>query len=309
MVRQSLINQKYTFVPLFRFKATIFSLGIAIASFVPSVIAQAEIRQNINTTHKLETLIMSNLVKGKIKTNLDKAKSQGNIRSEHIREIVTDAVAQTVAELKEGSGEIGLIVKDAISTVIADLQGSGKENSEKITASVEGAIVGSTRQRQQEIAERRVRLLAIQTQLDQQQEELDRQSSAIMMDIKAVELPDSNSEDINLAINIYQEQHELGIFQEQYIKLQSQLANLDQKLADRYGDRYQEIKQQWEKAKTWYDQKKVEAEASGVISLQQKQVEIENNMGEFGSVVARKEEQIKDGLKEIWKSKNSVAKH
>jgi hypothetical protein len=308
MVRQSLINQKYTFVPLFRFKATIFSLGIAIASFVPSVIAQAEIRQNINTTHKLETLIMSNLVKGKIKTNLDKAKSQGNIRSEHIREIVTDAVAQTVAELKEGSGEIGLIVKDAISTVIADLQGSGKENSEKITASVEGAIVGSTRQRQQEIAERRVRLLAIQTQLDQQQEELDRQSSAIMMDIKAVELPDSNSEDINLAINIYQEQHELGIFQEQYIKLKSQLANLDQKLADRYGDRYQEIKQQWEKAKTWYDQKKVEAEASGVISLQQKQVEIENNMGEFGSVVARKEEQIKDGLKEIWKSKNSVAK-
>jgi hypothetical protein len=272
MVRQSLINQKYTFVPLFRFKATIFSLGIAIASFVPSVIAQAEIRQNINTTHKLETLIMSNLVKGKIKTNLDKAKSQGNIRSEHIREIVTDAVAQTVAELKEGSGEIGLIVKDAISTVIADLQGSGKENSEKITASVEGAIVGSTRQRQQEIAERRVRLLAIQTQLDQQQEELDRQSSAIMMDIKAVELPDTNSEDINLAINTYQEQHELGILQEQYIKLKSQLALLDKKLADRYGDQYQEIKQQWEKAKTWYNQKKVEADASGVIPLDRKSV-------------------------------------
>ncbi len=280
----------------------------SIASFVPSIISQTEIRQNINTTYKLETLIMSNLVKDKIKINLVKAKSQGKIRSEHIREIVTDAVAQTIAELKEGSGEIGLIVKDAISTVIADLQGSSKENSEKITASVEGAIVGSTRQRQQTISERRVKLLAIQTQLEQQQEELDRESSAIMMDIKAVELPDINFADINLAVNTYQEHHELGILQEQYIKIKSQMAILDEKLADRYGDQYQEVKQQWEKSKTWYDHKKVEAEASGVIPLQQKHAEIEENLGRLGSVVARKEEQIKQGLKEIWKSKNSVTK-
>ncbi|NMF60213.1 histidine kinase [Pseudanabaena yagii] len=255
---------------------------------------------------------MSNLVKDKIKINLDRAKSQGKIRAEHIREIVKDAVVQTVAELKEGSGEIGLIVKDAISTVIADLKGdlkgSDKENSEKITASIEGAIAGSTHQRQQAIAERRERLLAIQTQLDEQQEELDRESSAIMMDIKAVELTDPNSEEIHLAVNTYQEHHELGVLQEQYIKLKAQLAVLDEKLADRYGDRYQEIKQQWEKAKTWYDQKKVEAKASRVIPLQQKQAEIDENLGELGSVVARKEEQIKQGLKAIWESKNSATK-
>jgi hypothetical protein len=255
---------------------------------------------------------MSNLVKDKIKINLDRAKSQGKIRAEHIREIVKDAVVQTIAELKEGSGEIGLIVKDAISTVIADLkvdlQGSDKENSEKITASIEGAIAGSTYQRQQAIAERRERLLAIQTQLDEQQEQLDRESSAIMMDIKAVELTDPNSEEINLAVNTYQEHQELGVLQEQYIKLKAQLAVLDKKLADRYGDRYQEIKQQWEKAKTWYDQKKVEANASGVIPLQQKQAEIDEHLGEFGSVVARKEEQIKQGLKAIWESKNSATK-
>ena len=251
---------------------------------------------------------MSNLVKDKIKINLNRAKSQGKIRSEHIREIVKDAVAQTVAELKEGSDEIGSIVKDAISTVIADLQGSREENSEKITASIEGAIAGSTHQRQQAIAERRERLLAIQTQLDQQQEELDRESSAIMMDIKVVGLTDNNSEEIDLAVNSYQEHHELGILQEQYIKLKSQLALLDKKLADRYGDRYQEIKQQWEKAKTWYGEKKIEAKASEVIPLQQKQAEFENNLGELGTLAARKEEQIKQGLKEIWKSKDSVIK-
>lgn len=251
---------------------------------------------------------MPNLVKEKITTNLDKAKSQGKIRAEHIREIVKDAVVQTVAELKEGSGEIGLIVKEAISTVMADLNGSGKEKSENITASIEGAIAGSTHQRQQAIAERRERLLAIQTQLDQQQEELDRESSAIMMDIKAVELPDINPEEISLAVNTYQERQELGVFQEQYVNLKSQLAGLDEKLLSRYGDRYEEIKQQWEKVKTWYDQKKVESETSGVIPLQQKQAEIEKTLGGLGSVVARKEEEIKQNLKEIWQGQDFVSK-
>lgn len=252
---------------------------------------------------------MPNLVKEKISSNLEKAKNQGKIRSEHIREIVQDAVAQTVAELKEGSSEIGLIVKDAIAAIIGDLQGSGKDKTEQITASVEGAIAGSTYHRQQAIAERRVRLLAIQAQLDQQQDELDRESKAIMMDIKTVELTDPHAEEISLAVNTYQEHYELGILQAQYVKLKSQLAILDEKLADRYGDRYQEMKQQWEKAKTWYDQKKVEAEANGVIPLQQKQAEIETNMGELGSVAARKEKQIKQNLKEIWKGKDAAPKH
>jgi len=128
------------------------------------------------------------------------------------------------------------------------------------------------------------------------------------MDIKVVGLTDNNSEEIDLAVNSYQEHHELGILQEQYIKLKSQMAILDKKLVDRYGDQYQEIKQQWEKAKTWYSEKKIEAKASGVIPLQQKQAEFENNLGELGSLAARKEERIKQGLKEIWKSKDSVIK-
>ncbi len=251
---------------------------------------------------------MSNLVKEKITANLDKAKHQGNLRAEHIREIVKEAVAQTVAELRQGSSEIGLIVKDAISAVIDDLRGSGGEKLEKITASIEGAIAGSTYERQQAIADRRARLMAIQTQLDKQQEELDRESSEIMMNIKAVELPDTNPQEISLAVNTYQERQEMGTLQLQYINLKTQLGSLDQKLANRYGDRYQDIKQQWENAKAWYDQKKVEAEASGVIPLQQKQADIEHDFGEFGAVVARKEEQLKQNFKAIWEGKNSAPK-
>ncbi len=263
-------------------------------------------------TEDLETLTMPNPVKEKITTNLDRAKAEGKIRAEHIREIVKDAVEQTVAELKEGTGEIRLIVKDAISIVMADLKGSGKENTERITASIEGAIAGSTNQRQQAIAQRRTKLLEIQAQLDEQQEQLDREISEILIDLQVVESTDSidpNLKVMNLAVSNVQESQESGILQEQYLKLKTQLAILDKKLALRYGDRYNEVKQQWEKAKTWYDQKKTEAEANGtILPLQQKQVEIEHNLGELGSVVARKEQEIKQNLQELWKNKGVVNK-
>ena len=257
---------------------------------------------------------MPNPVKEKITTNLQKAKGEGKIRAEHIREIVKDAVLQTVAELKEGTDEIRLIVRDAVSAVIADLKGSEEkttETTQKITASIEGAIEGSTDQRQQAIAQRRARLLEIQAQLDEQQQQLDREISEVLIDIKASESTDSmddNSQAINLAVNTFQERQESGMLQEKYLNLKSQLTSLDQKLADRYGDRYDEVKHQWENAKTWYDQKRTEAKASGTIPLQQKQADIESNIGDFGSVIARKEQEVKHQLQELWEKKVSGTK-
>ena len=251
---------------------------------------------------------MSNPVKEKITTNLIKAKGEGKLRAEHIREIVKDAVGQTVAELREGSGEISLIVRDAISTVIADLKGSEKDTTEQITASIEGAIEGSHYHRQQAINQRRAKLLEIQSQLDWQQEQLDRESSEILIDIKSSEstnLIDDNSAAINLAVDTVQEHHESGILQEQYLKLKAQLATLDVKLAIRYGDRYDEIKQQWENAKAWYSQQKTEAEASDTTPLQQKVTDIETNIGGLGSVVARKEQEVKQHLQDLWESRRS----
>jgi hypothetical protein len=251
-------------------------------------------------------LTMSNPVKEKITTNLEKAKGEGKIRAEHIREIVKDAVGQTVAELKEGTDEIRLIVKDAISTVIAELKGSEKEIPEKITASIEGAIEGSTYQRQQAIAQHRAKLLDLEAQVDEQQQQLDREISGILIDIQSTESinsTDADAEAINLAINTVQERQESGLLKAQYLKLKSQLTSLDQKLATRYGDRYSEVKEQLENAKTWYDQKKIEAEASGTIPLQQKQTEIESNLGDLGAVVARKEQEVKQHLQELWGNK------
>jgi hypothetical protein len=251
-------------------------------------------------------VVMVNPVKEKITISLDKAKGEGKVRADHIREIVKLAVLQTVAELKEGSGEIGSIVKEAIFTAIADLKGKGIETTEKITASIEGAIEGSTYERQKVIAGQRAKLQDLQDRLDEEQQILDREISGVLIDIQAGELDGSmnnSSEEINSAVKIVQESQDSGILKDRYMMLKSQLLNLDEKLATRYGDRYAEVKQQWENLKTWYDQKKTEADATGTIPLHQKQAEIEDNFGEFGSVVAQKEQQVKQRIKELWGSK------
>ena len=247
---------------------------------------------------------MSDPIKQKINANLQKAKGEGKLRVEHIREIVRDAVSQTISELKEGTGEIGLIVKNAISTTIADLRLTGQPDPKEITASIEGAIEGGTHQRQQKIAQQRAKLQELHAQLDEQQSRLDQEVSGVLIDIDTAAPDDSMKSAISEAVNTVRASQESGGFQQQYLKLKTQLENLDKNLLDRYGDRYVEVKHQWENAKTWYEKTKTESDASGTIPLVQKQSEIETNLADLGKVLARKESEIKERLKEnvqeIW---------
>ena len=248
---------------------------------------------------------MSEPIKQKINANLEKVKGTGKLRIENIREIVRDAVSQTIAELKEGSGEIGLIIKEAISTMLGDLRVRQQHDPEEITASIEGAIEGGTSQRQHEIAQQRARLQSIQAQIDERQKQLDREIGDVLTDLDTTNHGDSMKTAINTAIYNVRENQDSGVLQQQYLKLKSQLENLDERLLDRYGDRYIEVKHKWENAKTWYEKTKTEAEASGTLPLHQKQSEIEHNFGELGKVVAQKENEVKERLQELWQSKAS----
>ncbi|MCY7333751.1 MAG: histidine kinase [Pseudanabaena sp. CAN_BIN31] len=248
---------------------------------------------------------MSEPIKQKINANLEKVKGTGKLRIENIREIVRDAVSQTIAELKEGSGEIGLIIKEAISTMLGDLRLRQQHDPEEITASIEGAIEGGTSQRQQEIAQQRARLQSIQAQIDERQKQLDREIGDVLTDLDTANHEDSMKTAINTAVYNVRENQDSGVLQQQYLKLKSQLESLDERLLDRYGDRYIEVKHKWENAKTWYEKTKTEAEASGTLPLHQKQSEIEHNFGELGTVVARKEQEVKEHLQEIWQGKTS----
>lgn len=79
--------------------------------------------------------------------------------------------------------------------------------------------------------------------------------------------------------------------------LRTRIAELDQRLALRYGDRYDHIKQQFEGAKKWYQTQKSEAQSSNTIPLEQKQEETTDQFAKAGAATARQEEVIKQKLK------------
>ena len=97
----------------------------------------------------------------------------------------------------------------------------------------------------------------------------------------------------------------LSIFpqlQAQSERLKAQIAELDRSLALRYGNRYNQLKQQPARAKDWYEQTKSSAQASGTIPLDRKQTEAHARFADAGGVAARKEAVIKQQLKYLWHS-------
>jgi hypothetical protein len=79
--------------------------------------------------------------------------------------------------------------------------------------------------------------------------------------------------------------------------LRTKIARLDRKLALRYGDRYDKIKQQFDGAKKWYQTTKSEAQSSNTIPLEQKQEETTGQFAKAGAATARQEEVIKQKFK------------
>ena len=94
------------------------------------------------------------------------------------------------------------------------------------------------------------------------------------------------------------------LLQAQSVRLKAQIAELDRRLALRYGDKYYQVKQQLDKqldsSKTWYQKTKAEAQSSGTIPLEQKQAETDRQVAKAGTSAAQKEAVIKQQLKDLW---------
>lgn len=63
-------------------------------------------------------------------SDIKKVKSEGKIRAERIQEIVRDAFSQTMAEFKEGSGEIQATVKQTLSGILKTVNKTGDVRGE-----------------------------------------------------------------------------------------------------------------------------------------------------------------------------------
>ncbi len=244
--------------------------------------------------------IVANTNEQKSNFNLDRLKEEGKLRGNNIKQIVKEAVSQALSELKAGSGEIGQIVKNTVSATVADLRSRERHDPQEVAASIEGAIDGSTYQRRQEIAQHRARLQELQAQIDEQQRLLDQEVENALIDIDANAPEDRIKLAVSQAVSSVKESQASSTLKQQFFNLKSQIEGLDQQLLTRYGDRYVDVKHQWESAKanakTWYEHTKAEAETNGMPALQQKQAEVENDLADFGVTVARKEQEIKERL-------------
>jgi DNA repair exonuclease SbcCD ATPase subunit len=252
--------------------------------------------------------VMSEVVKERIAADLQKAKEEGNLRSERIREIVKAAVAEAVSEIKQGSGEIRTIARDAISAVIELLRDKGQETKADVYASIEGVIDGIKASRQQEIAQKQAQVENLQADLDTQTQTLEAEMNSALVEIETT-AKESTSASPDLkslfasAVEAVLESKQFAVLKDQYVKLKSQLAVLDERLAERYGDRYEQVKQQLEKylvnTKDWYEQTKAEVRTGVPDPVQRMQVEIGAKMAAAGAAVARKEKAAKDRLQEL----------
>lgn len=251
---------------------------------------------------------MTNPVKEQLAADFDKAKSAGGARVGRIRQIFQDAFAQTVTELKQGTGEISSIAKDSTSTLTENLKNTQKPAPQEVPVQVEiqdesveaPIVIDLVTEVATPPATAEEVVIEISPQPVSSQQTDESTPESLVDSLKAL---------IQQMVRSFEAGESYTTLQQQFTKLREQMAVLDAKLSNRYGERYARIKQDFkqdaEKTKAWYKGMKAEADATGVNVLEYKQAEINTKMGEAGTTIAQKEQKIKQLLKELWQTVRS----
>lgn len=246
---------------------------------------------------------MSSSLKNKITEALQKAKQEGGLRTDKIREIVQSAVSETISETKEGSFELRTIAQEAVSSVMEVIQERGGEIKEDISASVEGAIRGISSLKRQSIAKSQAEIKDLQAKIESEEEELRQQIDGALVKIEETGQDQSASIKAALesAIHTIKDSEEMALMQKRYAQLKAQLAILQANLSERYGEQYEEVKKHLDEAQSWYERAKTDPEVF-TDKIKQRHQDFEDKLGEAGTALAKKEKQGKQLLQELWKS-------
>ncbi|MGA7936569.1 MAG: hypothetical protein WCA35_23645 [Kovacikia sp.] len=219
---------------------------------------------------------MSDSMKDRVTADFQKVKEEERTRSARVQKIIKDAFSEAASEVKQGSGEIRLIVKETLSAVVEKLDDNREATAEvggnqpQASAQIKfGRIVQSLKNR----------LVAY---LQQEYATLSRQSAGLKDRLSPLQTK----------------------FTERYgdrvAEAKTRIADLDAKLVGRYGDRYTIAKQRLENFKLWYGDTLVQAESVGPGLLQQKQAKFEGEVvANAGISVAKQEQQIKQRIKQF----------
>ena len=250
---------------------------------------------------------MSESRKERIIADLQQAKQTGQLKTENIREIVKNAIAQTISEVKEGQTEIVGLVKDAIAAVTETFQEKSGEIKEEVTQAIEGAIDGVSEVRRKTISKTQSEIQTLEAQVVVEEAELQQEIDGALTTIQkeSSDKSDKVTQAIAEAIIAIRDSEEFALLQKRYAQLKAQLAVVQANLANRYGEQYEEVNKYLNEAKTWYEKVKEEPEVF-TEPVKQKRAEFEQKLGEAGSAVARKEKQIKQLLQELWKAMKEI---
>jgi len=241
---------------------------------------------------------MTYSVKEKVVENLQKAKQEGNLRIDRIREIVKSAVAQALIELKAGSGEIQTIAKDAVSGVTEVVKEKGESAKDEVVASIEGAIEGISGVTREQLAQRKAQLDVMQAELQAEEQVLDAEINTALVELEnSTETSNVSLKSLIQAAVASIRDRQFTQLKQQYVHLQTQLGYVDEKLAERYGDRYAEVKHQLENAKTWYEANKSKVEAGEPNLVDQKQTQWSETAADVGTKAAHFEDRVKHQIK------------
>lgn len=250
---------------------------------------------------------MSESRKDKIINNLQQAKETGQLKTENIRDIVKNAVAEAVSEAKEGRTEIVTLIKEAIAAVSEIYQDKKGEIKEEVSASIEGAIEGISNARREAISQTQSEIQTLEVKVVEEERELQQEIDGALQELqteskdKSVQVKDA----IASVITNLENSEEVALLQKRYAELKAQLAIIQANLATRYGPSYGNVNQYLEDAKKWYDKAKENPEVfTGKIEA--KQQEFEQKLGETGTAIAKRERQVKQLLKELWKAVSEV---
>ena len=250
---------------------------------------------------------MTNVSKDKIVADLQKAKVEGELRSEKIREIVSSAVSEAASEFKEGSVEIRSLVKESVLATINVLKEKGGEIQEELTATIQGAIEGLSRAKRQTIGKNQAEMKQLQGKINSEEEQLQHDIDLALDDV--IEVGKDKTEEIKSAVNSavhnIKDSEEVALMKKRYAQLQAQLAIVKANLAERYGDSYENVKQYLDEANSWYEEAKKNPEKF-TSQVEDKRREFETKLGEAGTAVAKKEQKVKQFLRELWKSLNDM---
>ena len=245
--------------------------------------------------------------KDKIISNLQQAKETGQLKTENIREIVQKAVSEAASEVKEGRSEISNLVKEAIAAVVEIYQDRKGEIKEEVSASIEGAIEGISNARREAISQTQSEIQTLEVKVVKEEQELQQEIEGVLQELQTENKDKSTQvkDAISSVVTKLENSEEVALLQKRYAELKAQLAIIQANLATRYGPSYGNVNQYLDDAKQWYEKAKENPEVF-TGRIEEKQQEFEQKLGETGSAIAKREKQVKQLLKELWKSISEV---